>query len=138
MWQAVSQHPRVVQLKNKVDLGVYEGEDLACQGQVLSRFLCASSDASRVDGFKDFLYELCMSSVESDDLEWLCTLRQQQCVQALCKHVDDALHSSKQGQYDDCLAIDLKAAIEQCSELTGDAITEEMLDGVFSRFCVGK
>jgi tRNA modification GTPase len=38
----------------------------------------------------------------------------------------------------DLLAFDLKAAIHHCSEMTGEAITETVLDGIFSRFCVGK
>ena len=33
---------------------------------------------------------------------------------------------------------DLKKALEYCSEFSGDMITEDVLDGIFSRFCVGK
>ena len=36
------------------------------------------------------------------------------------------------------LTVDIAEAVAVCSEMTGDAITEEVLDGIFSRFCVGK
>jgi len=38
----------------------------------------------------------------------------------------------------DLLAMDLRAAIAAYGEVTGETVTEEVLDGIFSRFCVGK
>ncbi|MBV8461242.1 MAG: tRNA uridine-5-carboxymethylaminomethyl(34) synthesis GTPase MnmE [Candidatus Eremiobacteraeota bacterium] len=38
----------------------------------------------------------------------------------------------------DLVAADLRDAIAAYGEVTGDTVTEEVLDGIFSRFCVGK
>jgi tRNA modification GTPase len=38
----------------------------------------------------------------------------------------------------DFLAIDLKDAVAAMSEITGDAIADEVIDQVFAQFCVGK
>jgi tRNA modification GTPase len=38
----------------------------------------------------------------------------------------------------DLLAGDLRTAIAAYGEVTGATVTEEVLDGIFSRFCVGK
>jgi tRNA modification GTPase len=38
----------------------------------------------------------------------------------------------------DMIASDLREAIAAYGEVTGDTVTEEVLDGIFSRFCVGK
>jgi tRNA modification GTPase len=36
------------------------------------------------------------------------------------------------------VTIDLTAALNALGEVTGDTVTEELLDTVFSRFCIGK
>lgn len=38
----------------------------------------------------------------------------------------------------DLLTVDLRSAAAAYGEVTGDTVTEEVLDGIFSRFCVGK
>jgi tRNA U34 5-carboxymethylaminomethyl modifying GTPase MnmE/TrmE len=36
------------------------------------------------------------------------------------------------------LAADLRAAVGAYGEVTGETVTVDVLDGIFSRFCVGK
>lgn len=38
----------------------------------------------------------------------------------------------------DLLSVDLSAAIAAYGEVTGETVTQEVLDGIFARFCVGK
>ena len=38
----------------------------------------------------------------------------------------------------DFWTIDMRSAIIALGEVTGDEITEQILDNVFSRFCIGK
>jgi tRNA modification GTPase len=38
----------------------------------------------------------------------------------------------------DLLAGDLRTAIAAYGEVTGETVTEHVLDGIFARFCVGK
>jgi tRNA modification GTPase len=38
----------------------------------------------------------------------------------------------------DCMAIELRAALAALGEITGQTATEEILERIFARFCVGK
>lgn len=70
--------------------------------------------------------------------ELICNARQI----AIMNSVYDALIAFKEKLQtqceDDQLAWDLKYMCEQLSEFLGESITEEVLDGVFQSFCVGK
>ena len=57
-----------------------------------------------------------------------------QCKESLAK----ALEAADSGIAHDFWTIDLKAAIARLGEITGDDLTEEILDNMFSQFCIGK
>lgn len=68
------------------------------------------------------------------------TLNQRQS--DLCKKAIESLNSVKEavslGMLEDCVATDLKSAIGDLSNAIGDELTEEVIDHVFERFCIGK
>ncbi|MCI7330730.1 MAG: tRNA uridine-5-carboxymethylaminomethyl(34) synthesis GTPase MnmE [Selenomonadaceae bacterium] len=49
-----------------------------------------------------------------------------------------ALATLDSGMGLDCVSIDLRAAWEKLGELTGRTVREDLLDEIFSRFCIGK
>ncbi|MBY0358406.1 MAG: tRNA uridine-5-carboxymethylaminomethyl(34) synthesis GTPase MnmE [Candidatus Obscuribacterales bacterium] len=49
--------------------------------------------------------------------------------------VEDTLHK---GMPQDCLASDLKIALDSLSEISGTAVSEEIITQVFATFCIGK
>jgi tRNA modification GTPase len=46
--------------------------------------------------------------------------------------------SIAEGQPPDVIAVDVQDAIDLIGEITGTVTTEEILDRIFSQFCVGK
>ena len=53
-------------------------------------------------------------------------------------HVQSALRALKQGMTGDFLSIDLRAALNALGTITGEITNEDVLDSIFSRFCIGK
>jgi len=68
----------------------------------------------------------------------LATARQADCVLAARRALARALQTLEFGDPIDLIAPDLVEASAALGELSGDAVTEEILDAVFARFCIGK
>jgi len=60
--------------------------------------------------------------------------------QALCraKEYIDSAKASLGVMPDDFISIDLRSAAEALGEITGIAVSEEVVDRIFSKFCLGK
>ena len=66
------------------------------------------------------------------------TLRQKELVDAALSSVEEALTLSEQGEPLDIIAPLFRAAVNALGEITGEVSTAELLETMFSRFCVGK
>lgn len=53
-------------------------------------------------------------------------------------HLEEFLKSMEDGLPPDILSIDVKDAFEALGEITGSSVTEDLLDHIFSQFCIGK
>jgi tRNA modification GTPase len=66
------------------------------------------------------------------------TINQRQA-DLLRKSKDALVHSLNSSELsEDFWTIDLRNAIQALGEITGESLTEELLDNIFSRFCIGK
>ena len=54
------------------------------------------------------------------------------------KHINSALESVENEIPVDMIAIDIKASWELLGEITGESYQDELLDTLFSKFCLGK
>lgn len=104
-------------------------------------------------------YDLKISALEGQCIEELKKLMKQRALEnkdydtssllvtssrhrdALLKAQEDvrsAIQALKQGMTGDFLSIDLRAALKELGTITGEITTEDVLDSIFSRFCIGK
>ncbi|HLR24358.1 MAG TPA: hypothetical protein VK112_00735, partial [Fodinibius sp.] len=64
--------------------------------------------------------------------------RHRDALQKAQQHVHSAVRALDQGMTGDFLSIDLRAALKDLGTITGEITTEDVLDSIFSRFCIGK
>jgi tRNA modification GTPase len=76
--------------------------------------------------------------VNPESLEFSTNMRQQNCLEQAKIALNNALEASKRKELQDLISIDVKSALLALEELTGEVITDEILDNIFENFCIGK
>jgi tRNA modification GTPase len=74
----------------------------------------------------------------ADEPEVLTSERQRAAIASCADHLDRGRRLMVRGADHELAADELRHAREELADLTGRAATEEMLDSLFERFCVGK
>lgn len=73
-----------------------------------------------------------------EDTEFITNERQQGCLIRCRESLERALEAAKRQELQDMIFIDLKSALLSLDELTGEVVTDEILDNIFNHFCIGK
>lgn len=68
----------------------------------------------------------------------LATERQRRLVEEAVRHGRAAQHAIDAGRSEELVADDLRRAIEAVGAVTGEEVVPDLLDQIFSRFCIGK
>ncbi|MBT5954501.1 tRNA uridine-5-carboxymethylaminomethyl(34) synthesis GTPase MnmE [bacterium] len=87
---------------------------------------------------QDELIDFFLKPKSDVTLDFMCNIRQIQCLKDAENGLSLALKSIKSGFEQDLISFELKTVVQKLGEVSGDDLTEEVLDGIFSRFCVGK
>jgi tRNA modification GTPase len=92
-----------------------------------------------IEALKNAIKELVWKGeVKAEMLEVMINSRHQDALQrarAATQHSADALRA---GQSLDLVALDLRIAVNAIGEIVGKTTTEDLLDMIFSQFCIGK
>lgn len=64
--------------------------------------------------------------------------RHKDALDRAARDLSRALSSAQRGMPDDFISIDLTAALNDLGEITGETVQEELLETIFSNFCIGK
>ncbi|MCQ2372547.1 MAG: tRNA uridine-5-carboxymethylaminomethyl(34) synthesis GTPase MnmE [Phascolarctobacterium sp.] len=64
--------------------------------------------------------------------------RQENLLRMACKSLKDAALAAEAYLPYDCIVIDVRTAIDYLGEITGDTVQDEIINEIFSRFCIGK
>jgi tRNA modification GTPase len=76
--------------------------------------------------------------VTGADTVLVTNARHKQALEKASAHLEDALAGIKKNISVDMAAIDIRAAWEALGEITGSTVTEDLLDRIFTDFCIGK
>ena len=77
-------------------------------------------------------------SVISSDAPLISNPRHQALLARAIEHTRAAIQAQQDGFSPDLVSIDLREAVDALGEITGETATEDLLDTIFSKFCIGK
>ena len=66
------------------------------------------------------------------------SLRHKDALERAGSYLQDVLAGLRDGLSEDLLSVDLRAALAALGEITGRAVSDEVIAAIFSRFCIGK
>lgn len=93
----------------------------------------------KVDELKKILKDRALENKHYDASSLLITSsRHRDALQKSREHVRSALKALADNMTGDFLSIDLRAALNELGTITGEITNEDILDSIFSRFCIGK
>ena len=76
--------------------------------------------------------------INPENLDFVTNTRQQECLRKAKASIEQALLASQLRELQDLISIDVKSAILALDELTGELITDDILNNIFDHFCIGK
>ena len=123
----VENRPHAIVL-NKCDLG----KVIELDGMEVS-----AKNGEGMDALVDTLVQF--ASADANESETVITNeRHYECLLNCKQAVDRAIESAEFGMPVDMLTVDIQTAIENLGEITGQTVSQEIVDRVFHNFCLGK
>ncbi|HRK82488.1 MAG TPA: tRNA uridine-5-carboxymethylaminomethyl(34) synthesis GTPase MnmE [Saprospiraceae bacterium] len=138
--QLVGPDTRLLVVANKMDLNPYTSyAHYACELLPESAWVPVSAlNNMNVE----FLKEKLLNSVLQGELRTEHTVvanaRHYEALLKSSESLSDALRSIETGISGDFIAMDIRRALTFLGEITGEISSEDLLDSIFSRFCIGK
>ena len=126
-------------IKNKKHIVIANKIDIAQNQASLLKNTLEISAITKIglDKLKEKIKNIVLD-FNTEDLEFVTNKRQQTWLVRCKNALENALEGAKNNQLQDMIYIDLKSALLCLDEITGEVITDEILDNIFNHFCIGK
>ncbi|MCS6959397.1 MAG: tRNA uridine-5-carboxymethylaminomethyl(34) synthesis GTPase MnmE [Pseudanabaenaceae cyanobacterium SKYGB_i_bin29] len=135
IYELVKEKP-IVLIRNKTDLG--EKDNIPALDILASVRTAVAQGEGIWELESTILKILNAQQIQAQNLDFAINQRQAECLYRVVESLERVEEAIHQGLPLDFWTIDLRAAIRAVGEITGEEITESLLEQIFSRFCIGK
>jgi len=128
-------------LKNKTHITFINKSDLERVIKIDSKNIVSGNTVTDdgLDTLKNKIIELFdLERINNSNLEVISSTRVINLIKEALNHINNALNNVSKSIPVDMIAIDIKAAWDALGEITGESYQDELLDTLFSKFCLGK
>lgn len=121
---------------NKVDLGQKIDKDALKDYRVLETSIKENKGLEDLqDLIKDLFFD---EKIYSSSESYVSNIRQLDHLNKAYDYLNSAISDLEQNVFLDLVEVDLNLCIEELGKITGQSIGEDILDRIFSEFCIGK
>lgn len=117
-----------IKVATKIDLTNKRDDDAICIS--LKTF-------ENIDILKEKIKQM-ISTQNLTEIEFITNFRQQKSLEKAKTSLINALIGVQNKEIQDLISIDIKSALIFISEISGEVITDEILNNIFDNFCIGK
>lgn len=130
---------KILLIGNKMDLGVNEQAQSKLRDYGLPLQFISAKMGENIDAIKEAVLKKAFQFHHSNPEEVLITNERQKSIfEAALQALLNVKAGLKKGLGYEYLAVDLKDAVESLSKITGEITTDDILNSIFSHFCIGK
>ena len=90
-----------------------------------------------IDKLKEEIIQI-IKNLIPDDSNYTTNKRQQTCLLRAKESLENVIKTAQFSDDADLYAMDLKQSILALDEITGEVLTDAILDNIFESFCIGK
>ncbi len=128
-------------IANKMDLNPYvKPEEYYKEGLISADNLITASALNKmnIEALKDLLHKTVIDNPELMDQTIVSNSRHYDALHKAYESLDAVLNGLTGGLTGDFIAMDIRQALYHLGEITGEIYTDDLLDSIFTRFCIGK
>ena len=115
------------------------GEGAFCQGEGPEFVKVSAKTGEGLDHLTSVIQSVCLKEgLEATPSVLVTRLRHKASLEQAHHSVEEAMRSLERKESGECVALDIRAALDALGEITGAVSTEDILDRIFQDFCIGK
>ena len=123
---------------NKIDL-VSSFDFVSLELPPAIHFVSISAKQNQyVEDLKEQLYALAVGDQLSDSHTMVTNIRHVEALQKTRAALDSVAYGLENPVTSEFLSVDIKQALHYLGEITGQVTTDDLLENIFSKFCIGK
>ncbi len=130
IFESIKNKKNVLKVGSKLDLA----ENILSGGECIK---ISSTEKIGLEELKNALKNAILSDVAGNN-EFCTNLRQQECLKNSRNFLIKATDACEKKIPQDLISIDLKSALISLGEITGEVVSDEIINNIFSNFCIGK
>ena len=136
-WRALAPTPRIAVL-NKADLPAHQAaEKLPAPPDRVATTSC--TDGTGIEELKGAMMEVVRAGhIDSSAPSFLLNTRHSSAIRRAGEALARAQAAAESDLSTEFTALDLRVALDALGEITGQVCTDDILDRIFSGFCIGK